>query len=125
MFETMLTPIGRCICPSANYTCLATSATGISWKTVGEPDFKHTRSNPDVEYFEGGGYQVTFRSEPEDSFSSSLHISDLGLNGTNLTCEGFVDVVGGGDNLRLTNTTTVICVVGMQCLGFYLPIMYH
>ena len=56
--------------------------------------------------------KVTFRSEPEDSFSSSLHISDLGLNGTNLTCEGFVDVVGGGDDLILTNTTTV-CVIGM------------
>ena len=72
---------------------------------MGEPDFKHTRTDPDVEYFEEGGYQVTFRSEPEDSFSSSLHISDLGLNGTNLTCEGFLDVVGGGDD-KLANTTT-------------------
>ena len=78
---------------------------------MGEFNFKHTRSNPGVEYFEVGGYQVTFRSEPGDSFSSSLHISDLGLNGTNLTCEGFLGVVGG-DDLRLTNTTTV-CVVGM------------
>ena len=110
--ETLLTPIDRCICPSANYTCLVTSATAISWKTVGEPDFKHTRIDPDVEYLEVGGYQVTFRSEPGgNNFSSSLHISDLGLNGTNPTCEGFVDVVGG-DDLRLTNTTTV-CVVGM------------
>ena len=110
MLETLLTPKDHCICPSANYTCLVTSATEISWKAVGEPDFKHASSDPDI-YLEGGGYQVTFRSEPGNSFSSSLHISDLGLNGTNLTCEGFVDVVDG-DDLRPANTTTV-CVVGM------------
>ena len=92
----LLTPIHHCICPSDNYTCLVTSATESSWETVGEHNFKHTSSDPDI-YLEGGGYQVTLTREPGNSFSSSLHISDLGLNGTNLTCEGFVDVVDGDD----------------------------
>ena len=35
MLETLLTPNHRCICPSANYTCLVYSATDIAWKTVG------------------------------------------------------------------------------------------
>ena len=77
---------------------------------MGEHYFKHTSSDPDI-YLEGSGYQVTFITEPGNSFSSSLHISDLGLNGTNLTCEGFVDVVDG-EPQRLANTTTV-CVVGI------------
>ena len=124
MLETLLTPIHHCICPSDNYTCLVTSATEISWETVGEHNIKHTSSDSDA-YFEEGGYQVTFRNEPEDSFSSSLHISDLGLNGTNFTCEGFLGVVGG-DDLRLANTTTV-CVVGIcnVLVSIYLLSHYH
>ena len=54
---------------------------------------------------------MTLTREPGNSFSSSLHISDLGLNGTNLTCEGFAGIVDG-ERQALVNTTTV-CVVGI------------
>ena len=114
MLETLLTPTHRCICPSANYTCLVSSATEISWKTEGEHDnLRHTQGSPSEQQFvEVGGYQVTFTRGPGGTnFSSSLHIRDLDLNGTNLTCEGFAGIVDGVPQ-RLANTTTV-CVVGI------------
>ena len=113
MLETLLTPIDHCICPSANYTCVVQSATVISWKTVGEYEFMHTQSSSkDEVYFEEGGYQVTITRGPgRTNFSSSLHIRDLGLNGTNLTCEAFIGSVDGEPE-TLANTTTV-CVVGI------------
>ena len=59
-----------------------------------------------------GGYQVTFTRAPgATNFSSYLHIRDLGLNGTNLACEGFAGIVDG-EPQRL-NTTTTVCVVGI------------
>ena len=111
--ETLLTPIDRCVCPSANYTCLVYSATEIAWRTVGDYEFMHTqRSSKDEIYVEVGGYQVTLTKGPgDDNFSSFLHIRDLDLNGTNLTCEGLVAIVGSEDQ-KLANTTTV-CVVGI------------
>ena len=112
MLETLLTPNHRCICPSANYTCLVYSATEISWKTVGEYELIHTNTSPkDEKYVEVGGYQVTFTKGPgEDNFSSSLHIRDLGLNGTNLA-------IVGSEDQKLTNTTTVCIYSYVQCLG--------
>ena len=41
---------------------------------------KHTSSDSEAQ-FEVGGYLVTLTSEPGNSSSSFLHISDLGLNG--------------------------------------------
>ena len=80
---------------------------------MGEYEFMHTQSSSKDEiYDEDGGYQVTSTRGPEGTnFSSSLHIRDLGLNGTNLTCEGFAGSVDGKPQ-RLANTTTV-CVVGI------------
>ena len=94
---------------------------------MGDYEFMHTqRSSKDEIYVEVGGYQVTFTKGPgEDNFSSFLHIRDLGLNGTNLACEGFVGIVGGEDE-RLTDTTTV-CVVGiiLHAMSWYLLPYYH
>ena len=79
---------------------------------MGEDRFILTQSGSNVMYYEEGGYQVTSTRGPGGSnFSSSLHIRDLGLNGTNLTCEGFAGIVDG-EPPRLANTTTV-CVIGM------------
>ena len=74
---------------------------------------RHTEGSRNPEdYVEEGGYQVTFTRGPGGTdFSSSLHIRDLGLNGTNLTCEGFAGIVDG-ERQALVNTTTV-CVVGI------------
>ena len=93
---------------------MVNSGIGIAWQThTVERDTLHLSGSDDASevYVEEGGFQVTLRKQGSTNFTSSLHVRDLGLNGTNLTCEAvhFTEMRGFH---KATNDTT-ICVVGI------------
>ena len=108
--------IPSCTCPGDNYTCdgVVKSVVYIAWRAptfYGDHVLEYTLIHDgDEVYVEEGGLQVTFRRSPGAKFSSSLHVRDLGLNGTNLTCEA-VYLTDMANSVFTTNDTT-ICVVG-------------
>ena len=63
----------------------------------------------DEVYIDNYGFQVTLRRIGVGNYTSTLHVRDLGLNGTNLTCRG-VNV----ENFMTINKseTLSICVAG-------------
>ena len=88
--ETLLTPRG-CICPSKNYTCEVRAGIGIVWQgeTIPEDGLEHSVNTVAEErYIADYGFQVTLRRIGVGNYTSTLHVSDLGLNETNLTCRG-------------------------------------
>ena len=108
--QTLLTP-KHCICPTGNYTCEVNSGIEIEWRTstTTDGDLEHDLDDED-EYVEKGGLQVFFRRQQGGNFSSTLHVRDLGLNETNLTCEGvrFVDMA----IFETRKDNVSICIVG-------------
>ena len=88
--ESLLTPRG-CICPSDNYTCEVRAGIGIAWQgeTIPEDGLEHSVNKVAKErYFDDYGFQVTMRRIEVGYYTSTLHVRDLGLNETNLTCRG-------------------------------------
>ena len=110
--ETLLTP-RDCICPSKNYTCRVNAGIEITWLTVtttSDDDLElSTTTAMDEVYIDNYGLQVTLRKLGGGNYTSTLHVRDLGLNGTNLTCRGSYE-----ENFELvTETETLpICVEG-------------
>ena len=86
-----------------------TSGVGVAWRTatINRTGLSVT-NDEDTLYTEEGGFQIRFVRNL-DNFSSVLHVTNLNLNETDITCEGvyFVQM----SRLRLTNTTK-ICIVG-------------
>ena len=112
MLETLLTPRSS-ICPTKNYTCVVTAGVEIRWltNTTNRRELQHFFTNHQDAYFEEGGFQVTFMPHGGGNFTSSLHVQDLDLNGTNLTCEA-VDSDVNMDDSETKNDTITICVTG-------------
>ena len=105
----LLLPSKRCLCPKKDYRCEVTSGVGIAWRTVTISKIElSVTSDDDTLYTEEGGFQIRFLRNLSN-FTSVLHVSNLNLNETDLTCEGvyFVQM----SRLRLTNTTK-ICIAG-------------
>ena len=74
----------------------------------------------DESYVEDGGFQVTLR-KVQVNLTSTLHVRDLGLNKTYLTCQGvYITEMG----LETVSVTSAICVVGKLPLFVFLP-SYH
>ena len=110
MVEVSLQP-KDCICPSKGYTCHANLASEINWKTntTDENTFFATASGR-VGKGEMGGFRVNFTFEPHQTvanFTSTLLVTNIHLNGTDVTCEGRITV-----DVNNSSTTT-ICIVGM------------
>ena len=109
--ETLLTPRG-CICPSKNYTCEVRAGIGIAWQgeTIPEDGLEHSvNTMAEERHTVAYGFQVTMRRIGNGNYTSTLHVRDLGLNGTNLTClainvENFMKI-SEADSI-------VICVTG-------------
>ena len=103
-----------CICADESYSCVVSSGIAIAWltnTTTDREDLELSVTNDDDEiYIEKGGFQVSFRREPGGNYYSTLHITDLSLNETELICEG-TGIIGMANTERMTNTT-VICVRG-------------
>ena len=116
----VLTP-RYCVCPGENFTCVVNSGIGLAWRTytTDRDVLEHSLTDEaDEVYVEEGGFQVTFRRAPGGKFTSSLHVGDLGLNGTNITCEGVYLTV------LIEPPTTTICVVG-NLLSLFFKLVGH
>ena len=115
MLEVILMPKERGLCPaSENYTCVVNTATEIAWHTVSTErrDLVQSLGGDSEEYVEAGGFQVTFiKNRTAKKVISSLHVGDLNLNGTNLTCEGSGLV---GDVFTTIFNNTTIYVLGRK-----------
>ena len=110
MVEVSLQP-KDCICPSKGYTCHVNLASDISWttNTTDENTFFAIVSGR-VGEGEMGGFRVNFTIDPLQTvanFTSTLLVTNIHLNGTDVTCEG--RVTADVDN----SSTTTICIVGM------------
>ena len=110
MVEVSLQP-KDCICPSKGYTCHANLVSEISWKTdtTDENIFFATLSGR-VSEGEMGGFIVNFiyrRHLSLANFTSTLLVTNIHLNETDITCEGRITV-----DVNDSSTTT-ICIVGM------------
>ena len=105
----LLLPSKRCLCPKEDYRCEVTSGVGVAWRTVTINRTELSITNDeDTLYTEEGGFQIRFVRNL-GNFTSVLHVSNLNLNETNITCEGiYFDQMS---TLRLTNTTK-ICIAG-------------
>lgn len=110
MIEVSLQP-RDCICPSKGYTCHLKLASEISWKTntTSATDFLYTASG---RYSERriNGFQVNFTHvlgmNNLVNFTSTLLVTDINLNATDITCEG---LIGG----MTANDTITLCIIGM------------
>lgn len=83
----------------------------ITWltNTTDRDDFELSVTDEHMEeYVEKGGFQVYSRRD-NGNYTSTLHVNDLGLNGTNLTCEGSEVVMS---RLQKDFHTIRICIVG-------------
>ena len=110
--KPLLTP-KDCLCPDQNYTCVVNSGLTIAWRanSANRDILAHSVTDDANEsYVENGGFQVTFRTV-QDTLTSTLHVRDLGLNETNLTCEGIYSTGMAQEFDKITDTTAV-CVVG-------------
>ncbi|CAI8047791.1 hypothetical protein GBAR_LOCUS26447, partial [Geodia barretti] len=105
----LLLPSKRCLCPKEDYRCEVTSGVGVAWRTVTINRTGLSAINDeDTLYTEEGGFQIRFLRNL-DNYTSVLHVSNLNLNETDITCEGVYVVQMS--RLRLTNTTK-ICIAG-------------
>ena len=114
----------HCICPDEIYTCHVSLATEIQWITnrTGDNDFEYSVTDGDNEPFqETDGFRVTFTNERAtvdfDNLTSTLLITDLAVNETDLTCRG--TAVLKRDNIMTIYNIIRICVVGKnthQCI---------
>ena len=119
MSEVSIQP-KRCICPSEGYTCQTKDLTLLNWY----PTCNNT-TDDDLEFDtlilgsstvverECGGFKVNFSAEHRrgqlPTITSTLLVTNLSVNGTNLTCEGaFLGTT--------INDTIPICVVGKTAL---------
>ena len=112
--EVLLNP-RHCICPNQNYTCDVKSGIGLAWltNTTSPDDLEHSTSETDDEqYIERGGFQVAFQRIESNEYNSTLHVRDLGLNQTILTCEGSTIVDLSTLETIMKTDTTSICVSG-------------
>ena len=110
MIEVSLQP-RNCICPSKGYTCNVSNALEFNWKT-------NTTSAPDLLYTTNGraskrrinGFLVNFTHMEGmnhlANFTSTLLVTDINLNATDITCEG---LIGG----MIANDTITLCIIGM------------
>ena len=113
MLDVSLSP-RTCSCPNTTYTCEVNDATDIRWKTstTGDTDMFYYDVNSDTSYREDNSFQVkfTYMYEEEDdtkfNFTSTLKVTDLDQNETNLTCEGII-------GRSAISNTTQICIVGI------------
>ena len=111
MLDVSLSP-RTCSCPNTTYTCEVNNATDIRWRTstTGDTDIFYYTVNSDTSYRERDGFHVNFTHKQAGdlvyNFTSTLEVTDLNQNETNLTCEGS----RGKD--KIINTTQ-ICIVGM------------
>ena len=109
----MLSPL-HCICPTENYTCTVNHGLALAWQTntTDRDILEHSETKEEnTQNFDQGGFQVTIIRE-QDTFSSTLHVKDMDLNNTNLTCEGVYGTEMGG--VERINNSTAICIVGKQ-----------
>ena len=113
MLDISLTP-RTCSCPNAKYTCEVYDATEIKWRTnttrTSNKDIFLYTATSDTSHREYGGFQVSFtfeqRGDLVSNFRSTLEVTDLDQNETDLTCEG-----SRGQTMTV-NTTTEICIIG-------------
>ena len=109
--EVLLTP-RDCICPSESYTCEVNAGIVIGWlaTTTSDDDLELlVTSATDELYIDSYGLQVTLRRLGGGTYTSTLHVRDLGLNETNLTCRG-----SKLENFMIISETETIsiCVAG-------------
>ena len=108
MLEVVLNP-RHCICPDDGYTCVVRQGTELEW-IVNDTDVKKfTFSEENETFIDIGGFKVDILITKDLSFSSTLLVTDLSMNGNNLTCQSAAVVM----NMVVTVTeTTRICVIG-------------
>ena len=87
----------------------------LAWltNTTSPDDLEHsTIETDDEQYIEKGGFQVAIQRIEDNEYNSTLHVRDLGLNQTNLTCEG--STIADLSTLeRVTKADTItLCVSG-------------
>ena len=110
-----LKPLETCICPRRNYTCVVNSGVGIIWRCFEITFLQSVTDNANEKYVEDGGFKAVFIKNQCGNFMSYLHVKDLNINNTYLTCEG-VFIKETFERFRY-NITTPICIVGEQFLS--------
>ena len=109
--QILLTP-RDCICPSKTYTCEVNAGIVIEWlaTTTSDDDLElSVTSGTDELYIDSYGFQVTIRRLGGGTYTSTLHVRDLGLNGTNLTCQS--SYLKNFEAVSMRKTIS-ICIVG-------------
>ena len=119
MLEVVLNP-RHCICPDDGYTCVVRQGTELEW-IVNDTDVKKfTFSEENETFIDIGGFKVDILITKDFSIFSTLLVTDLSMNGNNLTCQSVAVVM----NMVVTVTeTTRICVIGKytgKCFKIYL-----
>ena len=120
--EVSLNP-RHCICPNENYTCDVKSGIGLAWltNTTLPDDLEHSTSRTDDEqYMEKGGFQVAFNRIERNEYNSTLHVRDLGLNQTVLTCEGSTIVNLSTLEAIMKTDNITLCVSGNMSISLYI-----
>jgi hypothetical protein len=97
-----------CICPSEGYTCQVKLATALVWKTnsTTENDIKFNPSDGGYEYKDGFKVNATAVQGTEESkllfnFTSTLLVTELKANGTNVTCEKIEGMMTNSDTITI------------------------
>ena len=127
MLKVSIQPKG-CICPSEGYTCQTYNSTLLNWyptcntATGDDLEFDVIMYGADIVERECGGFKVNYSSEHHrgqlPSVTSTLLVTNLSVNGTNLTCEGtFREMI--------SNDKIPICVVGKTVLIVSLRLNNH
>ena len=111
MLKISLTP-QTCSCPNTSYTCEVDDATEIRWATeYSNQIFVYTENSLVGQSLQTtDNFQVTFTRTEEGeyhNFTSTLHVTNLDQNGTNLTCLGHKHTSTIKDTIR-------ICIIGIQ-----------
>ena len=113
MVEVSLQP-QDCISPSKGYACHVNLASEISWKTnTTEENTFFAIVSGRVGDGEVGGFRVNFTIEPQQTlanFTSTLLVTNIHLNETDVTCEGKAAAAAADVN---NGSTTTICIIGM------------
>ena len=102
-----------CVCPNESYTCEVKFAT-LLILSIDSNEIQYGRIG-EATYHEVGNFRVRLSgiNTAESfllNFTSTLSVSDLAANGSNLTCEGFAN-----PNTTFDNIT--VCVIGKVALN--------
>ena len=109
MLEVSLTP-EHCICPDDGYTCVVRQGSLLEWIANTTTIVKYTTHDGN-KTDQAGSFLTDFTIKHDFSaLYSTLLVTDLSVNGSNLTCKSGTFVMN--IPMNMTEETVTLCVVG-------------